>query len=360
MLKNIFENTIANIITAFLFGLSAYVVLYYRMSGFRQTLRNYIHPKRRVFAIHPKRIRDVEKHEETPFLLPVSLEERDLLVKHYSMRNGSRPHNGIAVRLDSLTYNDNSYDELNVSVSKVGFYDFIATNLTAYPANSPIQSFRKQISTLSRAIRLFPFIQQVMTSIEKYGSPKKVRDVLENKHLANIVAVSVLLIDRDGNLGIVKRTTNVAISSGNFSATCAGTVGDQDFEANDPFLSCALRELIEELNISLETLSFDGIVVPKQKMQPIFLYHAMLDQSWEKLMPKIELARDIRIETQALYSVPKKYAVKFAAKTQMTDTASYQIYHYAKTNGIRSRWYPSLLIPMRLSRFVLPWSNLKR
>jgi 8-oxo-dGTP pyrophosphatase MutT (NUDIX family) len=108
--------------------------------------------------------------------------------------------------------------------------------------------------------------------------PPTVAGVLQNRALANIVAISVLIVDSEGKIGIIKRTKNVAISSGNFGMACAGTVNEMDFLTEDPFLACAMREIREECNIEVHQIHFDGIVVPKQKMQPIFHYHAEMFQ----------------------------------------------------------------------------------
>ncbi|MBA4496561.1 NUDIX hydrolase [Paenactinomyces guangxiensis] len=350
-----FKYVVANLITFIMIGFSAYFVLYYRMSGINQNLRRLIHPKRRVFALHNLQITSINRLETSNFLSPISEYEREILVKLHAARNGSNPHNGTSIRLDGLTSVSNDKQQVTAHISKVGFFDFIATNLTAYPANAPILSFRSQVAAAVRSFRSFGIIQQVVNETQKYGQPTKVEDVLENRSLANIIAVSILIIDSTGRIGIVERTTRVAVSSGNYGATCAGTVSNVDFDCENPFLSCSLREIKEELNLDLESLNFDGIVVPKQKMQPIFLYHASIDQTWEELLPVIQEARDISFETQAFYAVPVDQAITFASHSRMTDTAAYQIWRYAVQNSHSHRWYTTLLFPFDLSRYLVPW-----
>ncbi|MFC7443157.1 NUDIX hydrolase [Laceyella putida] len=359
MVKDVFTNVVANLVTALIFGVSAYIILYIRMSGITQTIRRVIHPKQRVFALHDLKINGINRLEVSKFLSPLSEHERDILVKFHAARNGSNPHNGSSIRLDGISPVSNDKKEYTAHISKVGFFDFIATNLTAYPANAPIRSFRSQMATLMRSFRTFGLIQQVVNEVHKYGEPKKVEDVLENRSLANIISVSVLIVDATGRIGIVERTNKVAVSSGNFGATCAGTVGDVDFDADNPFESCGLREIKEELNLDLERLHFDGIVVPKQKMQPIFLYHASIDQTWEELFPIMEQARDISFETQAFYAVPVEDIIKFASHTRMTDTAAYQVWQYAVKNGQDNNWYKTLLLPFDVKRYLIPWNSQK-
>jgi hypothetical protein len=52
-----------------------------------------------------------------------------------------------------------------LEISLVDFYNFIATNLTVYPANAPIRSFRKQMATVVRSFRLFTVMDQVIGEV---------------------------------------------------------------------------------------------------------------------------------------------------------------------------------------------------
>jgi 8-oxo-dGTP pyrophosphatase MutT (NUDIX family) len=227
--------------------------------------------------------------------------------------------------------------------------------LTVYPDNAPIRSLRKQIATVIRSLRLFPLLDQVISEVKRVGEPTNVNDVLQNRALANIVAVSVLIVDREGKIGIVKRTKEVAISSGSYGMACAGTVNEADFASDDPFLSCVCRELQEECNLTVvpDDIQFDGIVVPTQKMQPIFLYRVELAQTWEERFPSMLAAKDYAFETDSLYAVPVAESVRFAAQARMTDTAAYHIWHYAQRQGHQQNWYLEMLRPLHKRKFVV-------
>lgn len=345
----ILENVVSNLLSAFVVGIVAYLILYIRMSGVTQSVRRLIHPNERVLFLDNKSYEEIRKSDVSPFHSPITKHERNLLVGFYGRRNGSNPRNGSCVRLDKIVETNN---KTHLEISLVDFYDFIATNLTVYPAYAPIRSFRRQIATMIRSFRLFTTMDQVTGEVKKYGSPEKVTDVLQNRALANIVAISVLMIDSEGKIGIVKRTKNVAISSGSFGMACAGTVNEQDFLTEDPFLSCALREVQEECNIELQQIHFDGIVVPKQKMQPIFLYHVRLDKTWEELHPEMKQAKDYAFETESLYAVPVEHSVQFAAQARMTDTAAYQIWQYASSKGHSTHWYVDMIKPLKKDAFL--------
>jgi 8-oxo-dGTP pyrophosphatase MutT (NUDIX family) len=347
----VLENVVANLIAATLVGGIAYLLLYLRMSGVFQRIRRLIQPDERVFFLENHSIEKLQKTEIAPFQSPISKLERDHLVEFYGKRNGSNPHNGSCVRLDHVSKTDTG---LEMQISLVDFYDFIATNLTVYPANAPIRSFRNQIATVIRSFHLFPVMNQVIEQAKKYTPPppRGIGDILQNKALANIVAVSVLVVDKEGKIGIVKRTKNVAISSGNFGMACAGTVSEVDFAAEDPFLSCVVREMEEECNIKIDHAHFDGIVVPTQKMQPVFLYHVNLENTWEEHYSEMIKAKDYAFETESLYAVPLKHSIRFAAQARMTDTAAFQIKKYAENNGYTSHWYLEMIKPMSKNKFL--------
>lgn len=360
-LDSLVANIAANIITAALIGLSVYVALYIHMSGILYAFRRFVHPSKRVFAMHDIKISGIVKLPKSSFVSPLPEHERDIIVRFHASRNNSTPFNGDAVRLDRIAPDPGNRKNIIASVSEVGFFDFIATNLVAYPANVPLTSFRHQIATALQAVRIMGSIQQVTIGIEKYGRPTTVEDVLQNRSLANIVAVSVLLLDSTGRAGIVKRVPMAAVSSGNYGATCTGTVNSADLKAPDPFLACAVREIQEETGIEFaaENLRFDGILVPKQKMQPIFLYYGIISSSWEDLLPQIETGKDMPSENMAFYTVPEKDLARVVARLNITDTAAYQIWRCAAQNRSVKDWHRAILhsiFPLNMGQYLL-WEN---
>lgn len=361
LLDNLIANIAANLITTALIGLSVYVALYIHMSGALHAFRRFVPPNKRVFAIHDIKISGIVKLTKSNFVSPLPEYERDIIVRFHASRNNSNPFNGDAVRLDCIASVPGDSGNMVANVSEVGFFDFIATNLVAYPANVPLTSFRHQVATALQAMRIMGLIQQVTIGVEKYGRPTTVEDVLQNRSLANIVAVSVLLFDSTGRAGIVKRTHLTAVSSGNYGATCTGTVSSADLSTPDPFLTCAIREIEEEIGFQLAAanLCFDGILVPKQKMQPIFLYHGTISVPWEDLLPQIEGSKDMLSENKAFYIVPGKDLTRVVVRLHMTDTAAYQIWRYVTQNGLTEDWHKAVLrsaLPLNMWQYLL-WEN---
>jgi 8-oxo-dGTP pyrophosphatase MutT (NUDIX family) len=328
-LLSVLEDITANMVTLLL-GASVFSLwVFFRFSSFEQRFRHWIHPEKRVLLPSVIEI-DVVTHQPTPFLNPLEPHERARIIQFYSRRAKATPHNEKVIRLDSLN---------PCKVSIVDFFDFLSTNLIVFPANAPIRSFYNQLRIAWDWIRIYPLVRKVFLTV---GHPSQFDEVLSHTHLANIVAVSVLLIDSTGRIGIVARSNQVAISSGQFATSSAGTVSEIDLDADNPFIACAIREISEELNLNISTLKFDGIVIPKQKMQPIFLYSAKLSRTWEELWPLIRRARDFSKETKAFYAVPPDKIIDLIITRNFTDTAAFQLFKYANERYPQQRYWKAL------------------
>lgn len=121
------EDIVANLATTALVILGALLFWFWRLASHEQRWRRWIHPTHRVFTIPT----DEPTHwliNDTVFRNPVRLDERQRLVDWYSQRMHTSPTNGSAIRIDSI-------DPWAFSI--IEFFDFLTTNLTAFPANWP-------------------------------------------------------------------------------------------------------------------------------------------------------------------------------------------------------------------------------
>lgn len=207
-------------------------------------------------------------NEDTPYKSVYSEEE---IAKMISTSGKKNVFNGTCIRLDKVV------DGI-CYLSKVGFYDFLVSNLTYLPANKNLMStfdmlrcyvfdpeFRSVLGLESR----------IRTRVKGYKTIRSFYDILAIKELANIVTVSVLLEDAASNVLLVKRGNKVAVSFGAYAVSSAGSVTEDDLLETDPFLSCAMRELKEELNLEVP-LQYTGVVISRQKFQPAVLFYGKL------------------------------------------------------------------------------------
>lgn len=289
--------------------------------------RRWIPPDRRVFPLAATE----PTHwivQETPFVATIRFDERQQLVDWHSQRVPRRPFNGWIVRLDSIE---------PWSFSTIEFYDFLATNLTAFPENWPRLSWRQIPAAWWHWWAVFPLIQRMR---EVIGMPQSGDEVLMNPHLANPLAVSVLIQDVTGRWGLVARSQHVAVSSGQWGTTVAGTVTPDDLTQfpEHPVSVCARREAQEELNLLIHNLTWDGLIISRQKMQPAALVSAHLARRWEDVAPLIAEARDWSFENAALYAIPPEHIPAVVRQAPLTDAAAYHVLlHKPATSRVARR-----------------------
>ena len=336
ILQTIIVNTLTVVFTTFCFMLV--YTIYYSMQRncIMKDIRRFIAPVNRVIACTelPTKFKVVP---ETSFhRLLNEAEQRQILEQD---AKGRKLFNGKVVRLDAIEGD-------TAILSEAKFFDFMTTNLVIKPNN------RAKKSALANlyATLFSDQVKQVMKLEHRVkaaivGQPRKTfDDVIAIKELANIVTVSVLIHDCTGRVLLVHRGNKVAISSGSFATSCAGSVDVQDLETTNPFLSCAQRELKEELDLEC-SLHFDSLVISKQKLQPAALFSGYIDYCFEDVYQKMISAPDYKEENCELFAVPEDCLNSIVKRYQFTDVAAFQL------AGDAANW--ACVLPRSIEKFKL-------
>ena len=202
----------------------------------------------------------------------------------------------------------------------------MTTNLVVKPVSKRKMPFYKALylNFFDKRNKEFHSLEGKVKSAVLPYRKKTAEDVLAINELANIITVSVLLEDKDGNVLLVKRGSKVAVSSGMFATACAGSLSEEDYNECNPFISCAKRELKEELNLVCD-LHVDKIVISKQKLQPAVLLSGKVNKSFRDLYETMIFASDFNEENQTLFAVPKDKLHSVVMHYQFTDVAAYQL-----------------------------------
>lgn len=338
-------STIANILSVVVIAVLGYLVLVIRHSILYNFSKKYIHPQKRVLSSNITALNNIKKIE-THFNSCINQETKEVLLDLYSNRTSTVLYDNPAIRIDNAKGNG------DLEISLITFYDFITTNLIAYPANSPTFSLQNMIHTITKHFSLFNISNEVRNKLLlKIGKQPNFQKVLSVNELANIATVSILIEDTNGDIALVKRTNRVAISSGHFSVSAAGTPTNTDYNTENPFLECAKREIKEELGIEDISLEFKELIISKQKMQPVFLYNGKLNDTWNNYYKKIILANDFSFETENLYIVPFNSIMYFIKRTIMTDASSYQLWKYVYEKSKKDMWYIPHILPCNIRKF---------
>ena len=171
------------------------------------------------------------------------------------------------VRLNKCNF-DAIDDLINLSISRLDFYDFL---LSTYL----IQNFEYIYNNC---------ISEERVLIEKVKSIDVINittlnGLLDCEYLSNILAVSLILLDKNNNSLLVFRNNNNGISDGFLSTTVTGSLDEVDYNSDDPIINCAKRELKEELNYDIQSdnLVFSKIVCGYKKKQPVAIVNGYVD-----------------------------------------------------------------------------------
>ena len=219
---------------------------------------------------------------------------------------------------------------------------FINCNIVGREAQDPSARIYREM----KAAGATPDMMEMISILgANYASEKKriqcFEDVLETSVLPNTIATSILVYDEAGNYLLSRRTDNVIIGKKFYGVTASGSVDPADLakipqKGNpgiDPFCSCAARELAEETTLGIpdRNFKFRGLVIGKEKLQPIAIVDALspnlFDDEWRIFDPS---DGDPDAEVAKIVSVPQSKLVRMPEKYEMTEAASYHMRIHAE------------------------------
>lgn len=233
--------------------------------------------------------------------------EREAIIQKYKTPN---LFNGNCIRLDSLKNG-------HAMISPVMFYDFLCCNIVGIHNKDPLAW------------------SKLSMYLDKYGKLDSFDKVIEVSELPNIIGTSTLLHDCNDDFLLVERNTAVSVGSGLFACTSSGSLDENDITSPNPIIGCGVRELTEELNLNC-TLSIEGVIIPKQKMQPIALLTGQVFRPWRELLPAIMQGVDFHKENSRIFIVPKDKLLSMISLYAFTDAAAFQIFFEA--GGDKKKW----------------------
>lgn len=251
------------------------------------------------------------KNSVSSFKNTFSEEDRDKLVM-YTKKNTSNLFNGTVVRLDKFDYNKG----YQFHISPLTYFDSLTTNMI-------FNKYSEKISQLENSVEE-KNIKEIIKKIYDNGI-SSFEEVIDNKYLANTIAVSCLIKDLKENYALVTRNQNVAIGKGLLSVSVTGAVDLNDYDEEDPVLACAKREAREELGITIDVLPAKAIIISKKKLQPIFIVDAYINETWDNVVKRVYEANDFTQENTGIHIIPKSNLLSFSKGHSMTDAAKYHI-----------------------------------
>lgn len=194
-----------------------------------------------------------------------------------------------------------SQDEVVLTLALSSFFESLTSNGLIYQDASGLRpGLREKVEDY----------QNMMKSKEDLKTT-----FLQEAHLANSTAISLVVQDSTSRILLTQRTEKVAVAKGFYSVSVAGTVDGDDFRTLDPVRHCALHELEEELNIhlKLEDIELQGLYIDDLTYKPSFFAGARLSEPFD--LDLIQEGKDFENEVARVFFVEPDELEKFKGKT---------------------------------------------
>ena len=270
-------------------------------------------------------IKEIRKVTGRRFVSYFDSVEYNKLMEYFLQDKKKRLFNGVNTRLDSIIHEDGG-DIL--TISNIQYFDYMTSNILLLHKQNIIEYFTRR-KEFELVMRLHDFYQEC----EKYST---IREILDAKWLANQAAIGMLIKDRNGKYGIVKRGRHMAVSAGFWGVSVSGCIEDDDFNADNPIIKCCLREAKEELNINLlsEDIRIRGISFDKNKLQPIILCDGVVNDTWGNMLENCLGGEEYDLEVSGIYPMDKNELSELLRYSNMTEAARVHI----QLHAIKGKW----------------------
>lgn len=270
-------------------------------------------------------IKEIKKVNGKKFVSFFNEEEYNKLMGYFLQDKNKTLFNGVNTRLDSIVH---EADGDILTISNIHYFDYMTSNILLLHKHNLVEYFSRCREKYMIS-RLYEFYQEC----EKYCT---IHEILAAKWLANQAAIGMMIQDRNGKYGIVKRGKNMAVSAGFWGVSVSGCIENEDFNSENPIIRCCLREAKEELNIDL--LSRDvrvrGISFDKNKLQPIILCDGVVNDTWEHILDDCNSGEEYELEVSGVYPMNKAELSDVLRYQNMTEAARVHI----QLHALEGRW----------------------
>lgn len=256
------------------------------------------------------------------YKLPFSDNEKDVIIEVWEEFKEGIFFNGDNIGLCDIRTDK---DKTIMVIGHTDFYSLLVTNII----NSQIQEFEKCFRSQYKDDEHRKILMKLLDYYEKLQKQnyKNFRDLIRNGGLANALAVSVLLRDRENDVLLTRRTSKVAIGKNLYSVTATGALDQSDWEQKDPIIACAVRELKEELNINISCDAFEikSIVAGVKKKQPVAIVNVTVDHGLSDLLENASNSEDYDFEVKDMYICPAENIAGIIQENRFTEAAEYHL-----------------------------------
>lgn len=254
-------------------------------------------------------------NEKSNFQNIFSDKEKDIIVNLCERIAHKKFTNDVSVRLEKYEIDNNI---ITLKLAKICFYDFLVSTYLKLNFDKLIKE-----ANIKERETLLKFNNEMC----KYNF-NNFESIISNNYLSNILAVSLVIIDMNDNVLLVKRNLNVGISNGFISTSVTGSVDEEDYNSIDPILSCAKRETLEELNYMIDSknLKIIKLVCGCIKTQPIALVNAYIDDVSDIIN---RINANFKTENQDILCVKRDNLCELLNNDNMTEACKHHLQEVA-------------------------------
>lgn len=239
-------------------------------------------------------------------------EEEEIILMNLIRRVFNRDYsNNECVRLDSVS-SSGSVTEL--ILSKSPFYSFLLTNFLLINMGRLLDSANESEKSL---------LERFSSKTESYAEFSTLEDVISEKSLSNLLAVSCVIRDLKNRVLLIRRNYSTGIADGFLSVSVTGSVEGVDLDFGDPVVSCCKRETEEELGFEFSPdckFTLKKIVCGRKKLQPIALVDVVVP-NLEDVTDSLKFCKGFSEENSEYIVVSSKEIGEFinSGKYQLTE-----------------------------------------
>ena len=253
--------------------------------------------------------------EEEEYSVPFSEKTKLQIVQIWGVYCRGNLVNGDCARLITIDYSDGRAE---LVLGRTDFFSFIISNVI----RRHFSLFKEYaIQAVSEAER-----QRLITALDSYYRGIEEANCFDDalsSDLSNSLAVSILIKTKTGVM-LSKRSSSVGVSPGYCSTSVTGIVSAEDLNDENPILSCATRELKEELGlvVSRECLTVKCLAMGKEKLQPVVLLECNLNDTIGSVKTNFEIESLKEFSYSNIFSILKQ--------ERFTEVAQYQLMESVK------------------------------
>lgn len=251
--------------------------------------------------------------------LPVDKAMRDLIISKFSDYKRVEYSNAQVLRVESVE--DNNDGKIAVGFSAVEFFDLLALNII------PMVDFKWYLKSKG----VYDDVKDGLLKLARRNvSAKQVssfESLVSMGLSSNVLAISVLIKDEDGNYLLTKRSSSLGIGAGVVGVSVTGTVDRKDIGFGNTVMHCAERVLDSTFDICeyILDIHLSSFVAGHNKLQPAAIINCTINKSLSELEYTVNKSGGCSNRIDDIYVVNAELLRDVIESEKLSEIAEYHL-----------------------------------